>query len=72
MHIDTDIEIVASDRDIKRYIEKSIQETPRLTRWIMSDVSLQTMIERKVTEDAQKMYVWSLRWDDVLCAKEAS
>lgn len=57
MRIDTDIEIVASDEDINKYIEKCIQETPRLARWVTSDIQLQVMIERKVTEAAQKMYV---------------
>ncbi len=57
MGVDTDIEILASDDDIKRYVQERISTTPRLGRWIAADSSLQVTIERKVIEAAQNMYV---------------
>ena len=55
MGIDTDIEILASDEDIKRYVEERVSATPRLRRWIAADSSLQKTIETKVIEAAQSM-----------------
>ena len=55
MGIDTDVEIRASDDDIKRFVQERVSTTPRLGRWIAADPSLQAMIEAKVTEAAQNM-----------------
>ena len=55
MGIDTDIEILASDEDIKRYVEEIVSTTPRLGRWIAADSSLHETIETKVIEAAQSM-----------------
>ena len=56
MRIDTDIEVIASEDDIKRYIQERTSSTSRLARWISSDSSLQGTVENKVVEAAQKMY----------------
>ena len=55
MGIDTDIEILASDDDIKRFVQERVSTTPRLGRWIAADSSLQATIETKVIEAAQNM-----------------
>ena len=55
MGIDTDVEILASDEDIKRYVQERVSTTPRLGRWIAADSSLQATIETKVIEAAQNM-----------------
>ena len=55
MGIDTDIEISASDSDIKRYVQERVNITPRLGRWIAADSPLLAMIEAKVIEAAQSM-----------------
>ena len=55
MGIDTDIEILASDSDIKRYVQERVYITPRLGRWIAADSSLLAMIKAKVVEAAQSM-----------------
>ena len=55
MGIDTDVEIRATDDDIKRFVQERVSTTPRLGRWITADPSLQAMIETKVTEAAQNM-----------------
>ena len=55
MGIDTDVEILASDSDIKRYVQERISNTPRLGRWVAADSSLQATIEAKVIEAAQNM-----------------
>ena len=55
MGIDTDVEILASDGDIKRYVQERIANTPRLGRWIAADSSLEATIEAKVIEAAQSM-----------------
>ena len=55
MGIDTDVEIRATDDDIKRFVQERVSTTPRLVRWIAADPSLQAMIETKVTEAAQNM-----------------
>ena len=55
MGIDTDVEIVASDSDIKRYVQERIAKTSRLGRWIAADSSLQATIEAKVIEATQSM-----------------
>lgn len=55
MGVDTDIEIVASDDDIKRYVQERVSTTPRLGRWIAADSTLQATIETKVMEAAQNM-----------------
>ena len=52
MGIDTDVEILASDDDIKRFVQERVSTTPRLSRWIAADSSLQAMIETKVIEAA--------------------
>ena len=53
--IDTDVEIHASDDDIKRFVQERVSTTHRLGRWIAADSSLQAMIETKVIEAAQNM-----------------
>ena len=55
MGINTDVEILASDNDIKRYVQERVSATPRLGRWIAADSSLQAIIETKVIEAAQNM-----------------
>lgn len=55
MGIDTDVEILASDDDIKRYVKERVSTTPRLGRWIAADSSLQATIETKVIEAAQNI-----------------
>ena len=55
MGIDTDVEILTSDSDIKRYVQERVSNTSRLGRWIAADSSLQAMIELKVIEAAQSM-----------------
>ena len=55
MGVDTDVEILASDNDIKRYVQERVSTTPRLGRWIATDSSLQATIETKVKEAAQNM-----------------
>ena len=55
MGIDTDVEILASDDDMKRFVQERVSTTPRLVRWIAADSSLQAMIETKVIEAAQNM-----------------
>ncbi len=46
---------LSRDDYVKKYIQLSIQETPRLNHWVASDIALQALIERKVTSAAQKM-----------------
>jgi len=46
---------LSRDDYVKKYIQLSIQETPRLYHWVASDIPLQALIERKVTSAAQKM-----------------
>lgn len=46
---------LSRDDYVKKYIQLSIQETPRLCHWVASDIALQALIERKVTSAAQKM-----------------
>ena len=55
MGVDTDIEILASDEDIKTYVQLTAQATPRLMRWISADRSLLEVIETKVIEAAQRV-----------------
>ena len=55
MGLDTDIEILAHDADIKRYVEEIALMTPRLARWMASEASLVSTIVEKVTEAAQRM-----------------
>lgn len=55
MGIETDVEIRASDDDIKRFVQERVSTTPRLARWIAADPPLQKMIETKVIEAAQDM-----------------
>ena len=55
MGIDTDVEILASDDDIKRFVRERVSNTPRLRRWTAADSSLQATIEIKVIEAAQNM-----------------
>ena len=55
MGIDTDIEILASDDDVKRYVDERVSTSPRLGRWIAADSSLQATIKIKVIEAAQSM-----------------
>ena len=55
--VDTDVEILASDDNIKRYVRERVLTTPRLQRWVAADSSLNTTIEAKVIEAAQNMYV---------------
>ena len=55
MGIDTDVEILASDDDIKRFVQDRVSITPRLRRWTAADSSLQATIEIKVIEAAQNM-----------------
>ena len=52
MGIDSDVEILASDDDIKRFVQEKVSTTPRLGRWIAADSSLQPTIETKVIEAA--------------------
>ena len=55
MGIGTDVEIRASDDDIRRFVQERVSNTPRLGRWIAADSSLQAMIETKVIDAAQNM-----------------
>lgn len=52
---EADIEILASDADLARYIQERAQETPRLARWIASNVSLLPRLIENVTNAAQQM-----------------
>ena len=40
MGIDTDVEILASDDDIRRFVQERVSTIPRLGRWIAADFSL--------------------------------
>ena len=55
MGVDADIEILASDSDIERFVQETVKATPRLQRWISTEASLLSMIIEKVTEAAQQM-----------------
>ena len=55
MGVDADIEVLASDSDIEKFVQETVKATPRLQRWISTEASLLFMIIEKVTEAAQQM-----------------
>ncbi len=46
---------LSRDDYVKKYIQLSIHETPRLYHWVASDIALQASIEPKATSAAQKI-----------------
>ena len=55
MGVDADIEVLASNSDIERFVQETVKATPRLQRWISAESSLLSVIIEKVTEAAQQM-----------------
>ncbi len=51
------LEIAAKNEDVSKYLETRISQTPRLTRVVKSDTTLQTKIKDAITQNVKGMYV---------------